>query len=376
MNQPFNRSGTKLLSVKVPTRHRGGWLNRSTGTANRALALRMARMLEELGPRGKREVLFLDAIRKKELTVAELYDAYQEGLDGLESLRRRLLEVDVEPIVSRWLESQKGRIVVDTWKHYKKHVRSLIPEGIRFPSSRLRGAELIPWLESISGKPGTKRKYHAAISQFCKYLVGLEILSSNPMRNVPAPPPARPRREYLDHADVIRLIDAQEEPFRTLSAIIHATGIEVSVAIGIKRRDISKSEKGIWMIFAPGTKTASRLRTVYLEPWANPYLEKHVAMLTPDASLFPRMNRWAPSEKHRAACKKLGIKNYTLKDARHTWAVRAIRNKASLEVIRRQLGHVNTVMANLVYAPFQPNEEEMTGWHASAEQQDRKNGVA
>ena len=61
--------------------------------------------------------------------------------------------------------------------------------------------------------------------------------------------------------------------------------------------------------------------------------------------------------------------------ARHTWAVRAIRNGASLEVIRRQLGHVNTHMANLVYAPFQPNEEEMTTWHDRAEEHDRKNGT-
>ena len=210
-------------------------------------------------------------------------------------------------------------------------------------------------MESIARKTWTReRKYHAAMSQFCQYLVRLEILKSNPMRNVSAPPPAKPRTQYLEHPDVIRLIEAQEEPYQSLSAIIHGTGMEVSVAMGLRRRDLSKSESGTWMILARGKKTAARVRMAYLDPWAAPYLERLIAMLTPEAELFPGMNRHTPSKKHRAACKLLGIAGYTLRDARHTWAVRAIRSGASLEVIRRQLGHVNTHMANLVYAPFQP----------------------
>lgn len=375
MNVPFSRPGTRLLYVKVPTKHRGGWLNRSTGTADRTLAMRMGRMLEELGPRGKREIQFLDAIRKSELSVAELYDAYSEGADGLEALKRRLLEVDVEPVVTRWLESLRGYVAPDTRKHYQKHVRTLIPQGVRFPSSRLRTAELISWIETIPGKPGTKRKYHAAMSRFCQYLVGLEIINSNPMRNVKPPSPARPRTEYLEHANVLRLVEAQEEPYRTLSALIHGTGMEVSVAIAIRRRDIEKTGDGKWAIVARGTKTRVRTRRVYLDRWAIPYIERSISMLTPDAHIFPEMNRWTPSDVHRAACKRLGIENYTLRDARHTWAVRATRAGASPEIVRRQLGHANTQMVNLVYAPFRPNEEEMTGWHERAEQQDLKNGT-
>lgn len=43
---------------------------------------------------------------------------------------------------------------------------------------------------------------------------------------------------YLDQSDVQRLIEAQPHPYNVLSALLHATGMEVSVALGLERRDL------------------------------------------------------------------------------------------------------------------------------------------
>ena len=99
-------------------------------------------------------------------------------------------------------------------------------------------------------------------------------------------------------------------------------------------------------------------------------IERHVALLTPNAPLFPGINRWTASDKHRDACLALEIEDYQLKDSRHTYAVRAIRAGAPFEVVARQLGHADISMAVKVYGRFKPSEQEMSEWERIASAQD------
>lgn len=357
--------------VGVPTRV-GGWVKRSTGTGNKALASAMARMMDELGPRGRRQWLLLDPVREGRLSVPRLYDAFSEGTDALAALESELKDLDLEPFVPKWLASIADNVAPDTRQHYETHVRTLIEAGRRFPASALRRAKLVEWLSSRECGPSTKRKYHAAMSSFCQYLVSLDLIPANPMRDVRPPAASKPRTSYLEQADVLRLLDAQPEPYRTLSALMHGTGIEVSTALRLRRRDIDL-ETGA--IHAHGTKTQHRDRMTYLDAWAKPYVTRHIAMLTPNALVFPDLNRWTVSDKHREACALLGIENYTLRDSRHTFAVRAIRAGASAEVVARQLGHGDTQMVNRVYGRFRPTQDEMTAWQQRAAERDRTMGA-
>jgi site-specific recombinase XerC len=81
------------------------------------------------------------------------------------------------------------------------------------------------------------------MSQFARYLVRRHLLSSNPLRDISAPRPAAPRCRWLDAADLIRLADAQPAPYRTLSAILGGTGIEVSVALALRARDVDAPDR-------------------------------------------------------------------------------------------------------------------------------------
>lgn len=82
----FRRRGRPTFYVRLPTRT--GWERRSTGTADRATAKAIERILEDLGPRGKRAWDLLDAVHEDTLSLGELFDAWR--MDDLERLRRRV----------------------------------------------------------------------------------------------------------------------------------------------------------------------------------------------------------------------------------------------------------------------------------------------
>jgi integrase len=106
-------------------------------------------------------------------------------------------------------------------------------------------------------------------------------------------------------------------------------------------------------------------------PW---YRAEHEleARFPPSALLFPHLDRWSASDAHRDACKALGVDfaDYRMHDARHSYAVRAIRAGAPLEHVARQLGHADTQMVVKVYGRFAPTPDERTHWQRVAELQD------
>ena len=372
---PFKKGGTWV--VRVPMRH-GEAVKKGTGTADRRTAVQMERMCAEL--QARREWELLDAVtggdrrtlgRRAEvaLTLGALFDAWRAN--DLEALKARLADMDVEPLVPEWQDALRAKLGRDseTVAHYLTHVRSLIPEGERFPSSELTYRRIVAWLASLKVSDPTRRKYRAALMSFAEHLVRTGVLAANPVREVKPPKAGSPRQRHLELHDVLRLVEAQPEPFRTLSALIHGTGMEISAALRTKRLDVDKLAK---TVRAHGTKTHARDRTAYISEWAWSYVERHIATLTPGAYLFPGVSRWRASDVHRAACKELGegFEDYRLHDARHTYAVRAIKAGAPFEHVAEQLGHADTTMVVKVYGRYKPSAEERRAWAQIAAAQD------
>lgn len=206
----------------------------------------------------------------------------------------------------------------------------------------------------------------------CRYLRARGILRDNPMHDVKAPRPGPARDRSIEHSEVLRIVGELEQPYSTVVALMHATGIELSVALSLKRRDVD-FDRG--EIRARGTKTRSRNRVVTIEPWGLEYLRQYARAFLPNACLFAGLNRWTVSDKHREACARLQIEDYQLRDSRHTYAVRAIRAGASFEAVARQLGHANTAMVSHVYGRYEPTEKERRDWHRIAEAQDAASGT-
>ena len=118
---------------------------------------------------------------------------------------------------------------------------------------------------------------------------------------------------------------------------VHTTrsGIEASVVLSLEQRDLDVERR---QVHAHGSMTKSRDRIVNVEPWVVTCL-RHARRLLPGTPFVPGMNRCTLSDTHRATCRVLGIVDYQLRDARHTFAVWAICAVASFEAVALQLGH-------------------------------------
>lgn len=306
------------------------------------------------------------------LDVLDLYDAWTFRHEGaLDAIRERLDDVDLEPHVDEWLKALTAGELreSDTPERYRVHIRTLMPEGKRFPRSRLTYRTIVQWLAGLKVSDPTRRKYRAALSSFCRHLVKAEVLATNPVATVEAPKASAPRQRYLAMHDIHQ---ARGSSGRALPNALrpHARhGHGVSAALRVKRADIDPLTR---KVRAHGTKTHARDREVYVDSWAWSYVERAMKHLTPGAPLFPSVDRWSASEAHRAACKELGedFADYRMHDARHSYAVRAIKAGASLEHVARQLGHADTQMVVKVYGRYKPSETERREWERIAELQD------
>ncbi|MGH7649937.1 MAG: tyrosine-type recombinase/integrase, partial [Gemmatimonadaceae bacterium] len=340
-------------------------MKRTTNTAHRPTARSMERMVAELGPKGSRAWDLLGPVADGTLSLGELHDWWRRN--DLDGLRARLADVDLEPHVAIWANRHRSKAAADTVAHYVHALRTLMAAGSPFPRSGFTVDAIDAWLAAYPGGAGTRRKAHVAASVFARYLVKAKVLRTNPVRDVDAPPAGPPRLRYLSAADMQRLADAQPEPYRTLSALLGGTGIEVSVAVRLRRSDVDIARREIR---AAGTKTHARDRIVRASEWSWPFIAHACVGLLPNAPLFPKIDRWLAGDAHRAACAALEFEDYQLRDQRHSYAVRAARAGTPAELIARQLGHANAVLVLKVYGRFMPSQQERDRWEKIAALQD------
>lgn len=391
----FKPARRSVFSTKVPRRD-GTWVKRSTKTRDRVTAKKIDRMVEQLGPEGKHAWEILEAVTSTppRWTLSALWrrwcvvpprvdEATGEPIEPsvderIKALRAQLQETDLEPLIEDFYKvmiGPAGGIAPDTAAHYRAAIRTLIPKGTPFYKSQLTPVALQKWIEGMEKvAPATVRKRGDGMRRFTTWLKGRGILDHDPMRDVQLPAAGGARVLFLDTKDAQRLADAQPGQYRRYSALLAGTGIEVSVALQLRKRDVDEKHREIR---AAGTKTHARDRIVRVAEWAWPYVAEAIKGKTPDALLFDAIpHRWAAQEEHQNAVdalieKKFTIYDgYTMRDHRHTWAVRAVRSGWPIEAVARQLGHVNGVLALKVYGRFQPTQQEREKWERMATERD------
>jgi integrase len=382
----YRRRGTDLWLVAVPTRT--GRTKRSTGTTHRGTAKAIERMLVDLGASGQRAWDLLDRVEANTLSLGDLFDAYR--LNDLDGLRERLRDVDLSEHVDGWAAWLADRVRPDTAAHYVAHVRTLIPVDGSYQRSQFTAAAIATWLAGRTRlvqkrKPGkspprrkenpapapvsasTRRKYLAAMQSFATYLVAVGVLTTNPTRDVDAPPAPRPRVVELELSDVKRIVDGAQSPFRALFALLYGAGVEISAALACIDGDVDTARREVR---ARGTKAHSRDRVVRVAEWAWPYVEAHLATLTPGERLFRGLTRWQVGDVHRDRLKALGLPHHRVHDSRHFYAVRAVRAGTPYELVARQLGHADVQMVARVYGRYAPRSDERDRWEKLAAEHD------
>jgi integrase len=386
MSAAFLKKGRKIRTIKIPD-GKGKWFDRSAKTADKELVKAYQQMVDEFGPRGKDAQPILDTLITRDYTVPELYKLWLSSGRNMRRLRAKLNDVDVSLELEaweKWVESRASGISADTAAHYIKHVRQGIPKGKPFLRSRFTSENIQKMLDKMSDSaPATVRKAGAGFSSAARFLRKRGVIKAKVMNDVDLPKAADPRDLWLETADALRLAEKQDEPYRTLSALMAGSGVEVSAALRMRRRDVDVKNREIQ---APGTKNYNRNRFVRVADWAWPFLEARLKGLLPDARIFHEVpNRWRAGDVHRAAIgeparagqeatgllKEFPIyRGYTMRDSRHTYAVRAVKAGTPLELVAKQLGHKDVSMVIKVYGKYAPRQDERAKWERIAAAQD------
>ncbi len=325
----------------------------STRTSDRVLAGRIQRMVLQL--KDEQDWQLLDAIRSGVFTLPEIYSAWT--MNRVPELRARINDVilsgHLDPWVAWVLGNGQRRQTVDT---YRAQVTTLISPG--FPLSNFSRKTISEWLSGLQDvTTGTKRKYLAALKSFVRYLLEREIIEVDPTSGVKSPKKNDPRERWETQATDQRIVEAAMPEYRSLFAFIKATGAEVSAALGSTRNDI---DIALGLAHVHGTKNAKRNRKdVIIEQWAMSYLRDHCRSAIGNVPLWPTIDRYQAHRHHQATCVALNIDDYTLRDSRHSWAVRARKRGETFEAIAEQLGN-SVAMVVQVYAKFKPELEERT----------------
>lgn len=369
--KPFLRG--KAYYVKLRTRD-GDWVQLATGTRDKRVAEAYGALLDRLGLRGTQEWDLLDALCAKppKLTLSALYAAQRDG--SLVALRAKLDDVDLEPWVARFVDARRTEIQPDTLDHYRVHIRHFIPDEIAFARSKYTTAFVRAGLDALTCSAATKRKYRAALLAFGKFLQQHEILTDDPAARVKVGGRIVVRDSFIDRAQLLQVLVAMPEPYRSLAAILHATGSDMSQLLGVTLRGVDTEHRKLMLDHG---KTFYRRRAVLVQDWAWQYVLDSIARARavsddPTTKLFPGVNRYTLSDKFRVACKAVGITNYMLRDARHSYAVSVLRAGGSAQAVAQQLGHANTVLVNRVYGRYMATDAEVQEAHRKVERRERQ----
>lgn len=378
---PYLKAGKKTYTLYVPTP--SGAVKRSSGTRDKATARAMERMVQDLGPQGKRRWDLLGPVIEGRVSLAQLYDAYvARDLDGFLA---RLADLDLRPHLDGWESWARDRVNPATVERYRLYLDSLAPADGPWWRSTLTAEAAAEWLATRrraprTGKRGvpkeipasappvsgpTKRKYAAALASFVAYARQLHLLDVDPLADITLPPARDPVPQFLEREEVVQLIDGAPEPYAGLFALLYGTGAEISAALGLRRRHVDVET---WMIRVTGTKTGNRDRVAIVAEWARERVRQLTASLLPDAPLFPGIDRSAATKMHARILKEQHLRHMKLHASRNHWAVRAVRGGWSLEAVARQLGNTPEMVMR-VYGRFVPSAEELARLEGNAERE-------
>jgi integrase len=403
--------------IRVPTGH--GYKALNTGTNDKKTAKRMEVMIDNLyrGKRRDHDLLawLLDrklppVERLKPLTLLTHYES--NTLDDLKAERASKLQaedapavVNVNDYVDAWHKNVATRSSSDNATRFLSAVRTFVPEGEIVSPDRFSHATLLDWANSLQDPEAdeglglsaeTARRYRAGLFNFIEHLVDLEILPTNRLARIAAPKKGKPRDRHLTTRDVHRLIaafaDRTNEPLQRFiaerdidvcelqgyNALLQGAGVEVSVGLNVTAKDFREEDKEVR---APGTKTYNRDRVVRVAEWALPFVTACAKGRAPHEKLFATIpNRWVANEAFNLAIAPLVaaepaiFDNYWMRDARHTYAVRAIRAGTPPDVVARQLGHKDATLVLKVYGVYAPKSSERNHWEENTAKHDEKTG--
>lgn len=345
---PIKRGDIYYLYVP---KQKGGVMLRTCGTGDARLYRQMKRMVAELKDGRRWKLLNAVTSKPQRLSLGTLYDSHVSN--SLDALEASLSAEALAPHIAAYLKSCAGRgLDARNIENIERQLESF--SSVATTTADITTATVTAWLASLTTSSGTRRQYLYAVTGFTNYLVDVGVLKDFPLARVAVPKKNPSRMTYHDAVTDETIVQAASTQYRALFAFIKATGVDVSVALATRARDLDLANGTARL---KGTKTAPRdVHDGLIETWAIPLLTEHlhlhdVMAQGPNAHLWPDLTRSGAYHHHDRCCTKLGVEDYTLKDSRHSVAVRMAKAGYTAWEIAEQLGNSPEVVAR-VYARF------------------------
>lgn len=354
--------------------------SRTTGASDRSIAHEIADMCRAL--RAQRKWAVLDALWDRTLGLAV---AREHWIDGtLDTLTAQLADRDLAPLVPEWAASLRARFPKAhgsgaTPVRYPAHVGAFVKaQGAagHLYASRFTPEAVDRFTAGLGLAPATVQRYLAALSSFAGYCVQRGALAENPVARAtwPRGRDLTKRTRHLTYAEQTKLVEAAEGSLQTVLVLAHL-GLEWGAIYALTRADVDLPRK---RLRARGTKTATRDRWVHIEGWALPYLERACAVTTPHGRVAAAFGHLGDAEgrqmwaRLRKLTEALGVEDYHLHDARHTYAVRHVAAGVPAHAVGRALGHADGSQVLARYGIYAPTDDDLERYARQAEARDHE----
>jgi len=271
-------------------------------------------------------------------------------------------KMTVAELVKKWKENyltvqqQLGRLKPSTIRSYQSNLDSHIEPffGAR-QLAEVTLASVQEFIKALLGKGLSAKTIGNVIvilKEMFKHAVQWDYLDANPAQYVERPRGEDKEMDVLTPEEVRRLLDAQEEPLRTLLLTAVLTGMRQGELFGLQRDDIEFSRhqihirRSLWHGTLGTPKSRRSRRAIDMPPTLEQALQQ---LLTTRRSEFVFCSeRGTPLDadnfRHRVfpeALRRAQLRRIRFHDLRHTYTSLLIAHGAHPKYIQAQLGHAS-----------------------------------
>jgi integrase len=273
----------------------------------------------------------------------------------------------------QWLAAKEKTLKQGTWTDYELTFRLHILPGLGDKLLEdISPQDVQNWVNSLS----KKRLSRTSINKCYRYLRNClnnaeakDIISRTPCRGVIVPrPPQQIEFDILSIGEVAKVIEAADEPEKTLVAVLAYTGIRLGESLGLKWRDIDFENNCIRVERTFGIhgwstpKTSASRRAVPLSPTLASMLSDYRASRDatgPENVVFSHdgttpLDQSNVRRDFNRALKAAEIRHVSLHSLRHFYASNMIASGCSIKFLQNALGHSSATMTLNTYSHLIP----------------------
>ncbi len=295
----------------------------------------------------------------------------------------------------RWIKTKKKSLKPGSWVSYEHTFRlHILPTFGETLLGDITSMDVQTWIDELAEKklggkkqsektitPATVARCFRYFRACMKQAEAWSLIDRAPTLKINLPRNDNGELDFLEPADILKLLDAARDPERSLFAVLAMSGLRLGEALALRWRDVNFEMRAIiversWSYHGgfgkPKTET-SRRAVGLLDALADLLRDFYhdQGSPTPDDLLFTDdgVKPLDPANVRKRFLKALedaGLKHVTMHSLRHSYASTMLGYGASVKALQRALGHASAAMTLNVYSHL--IQEDMNATLAKANQ--------